>query len=197
MTRLFVLFVAIALAVSAGASTRTAPSFGPSQLQPLLQAFVNAEYGKAFRHLGDERDFDHGHVLMSPDGSRAEAILYHTQELAHRESAGSDFGYLPGHERNWLQWADGRVENARAYARHDYPRTATWDWFKARELPALTARGTVTDVMLDPQRLGFAPSTSRQWTFSKVACAPAAAPAPRIAVKLPTGEPVCLALEVL
>jgi hypothetical protein len=196
MNRLFLLIVAIALTASAGASTRKAPPFGPAELQPLLQRFIDAEYGKAFRHLGDERDFDHGHVLMSPDGIHAAAILYHTQELAHREAAGSDFGYLPGRERNWLQWADsGKVENARTYARRDYPKTAAWDWFQARELPALAARGTVTDAMLDPERLGFSPAKSRQWTFSKIPCASASAS--RISVTLPTGEPVCLSLEVL
>src|SRR5579885_2216559 len=51
------------------------------RLQGLLQGFVTAEYGRVFRHLGDERDFDHGHLLLV-DG-RPVAILYHTQETGY------------------------------------------------------------------------------------------------------------------
>jgi hypothetical protein len=193
------LVLSLVVLSSKGAVPQTALSFGPAELQPLLQRFVDAEYGKAFRHLGDERDFDHGHVLMAQGNARPVAILYHTQELAHREAPGSDFGFLPSKERNWLQWTDtGQVENASAYERRSYPSSASWDWFKARELPALSARGTITDVMLDPARLGFEPASTRQWTFTAVSCSePAENSRPRISVRLPNGQPVCLSLEVL
>lgn len=171
-------------------------SFGPAELQRLLQGFVSAQYGRSFRHLGDERDFDHGHVLYAAGSDRPAAILYHTQELAHEAQPG--FGYLDPAGRNWLQWIDsGKIVNAAAFERHDYPSTASWDWFKLRRLPALTERHTIVEEMLDPQRIGFEPSQGRQWTFTRTDCARHASSDSRISVRLPSGEDVCLALEVL
>jgi hypothetical protein len=166
-----------------------------ARLQGLLQTFVNAGYGRSFRHLGDERDFDHGHVLLDARTKSAVAILYHTQELAH-DAASPDFGYVDASARNWIEWLDGRVENARAYERSSYPRSASWDWFVARELPKLRSRRTITDKMLDPARLGAELTESKQWTFTRVDCAaPAAQPAPDvIRVALPDRTPVCLVL---
>ena len=156
---------------------------------------MSQEYLKGFRHLGDERDFDHGHLLFDA-GSKLIAILYHTQELAADHRPGSDFGYIDPDARNWIQWvSDGRVENAARYLRKDYPSTATWDYFRALELPALRARHTVLPKMLDP-KLGVDASKTAQWVFTRVRCADAAASA-AVRVVLPTKgkEEVCMSLS--
>jgi hypothetical protein len=163
-----------------------------TRLQSLLQEFVDRGYERSFRRLGDENDFDHGHVLIDARTRTPFAILYHTQELAHEGA-----GYVDADGRNWIQWLDGRgVENARLYERAAYPRSASWDWFVARELPKLRGRRTITDRMLDPARLGAELAPSIQWTFTRVACA-AGADEPASAVMrvaLPDRTPVCLEL---
>ena len=195
-TRIGLALTAALLLMPTAALPQAAVSFGPADLQGLLQSFVSSEYGRGFRHLGDERDFDHGHVLYAAGATRPTAILYHTQELAHQGAA--DFGYVNPDARNWLQWVDGgAVVNAAAFERREYPATASWEWFKLRRLPALTARRTIVEEMLDPRRLGFSPAVSRQWTFTKADCAASAGVSSRISVRLPSGEDVCLALEVL
>jgi hypothetical protein len=163
-----------------------AQPFTSSRLQPLLQRFVDHGYGKSFFELGEERDFDHGHVLVDARSREPLAILYHTRELTDG-----------ARERNWLQWLDGRIENAESYVRSEYPRTAGWDWFVQRELPKLRERHTITDKMLDPARLG-APLAegSVQWVFTRRACgAPRAASEDVIQVVLPDRTPVCLTLS--
>jgi hypothetical protein len=161
------------------------------EFQSLLQRFVNDKYQKSFRTLGDENDFDHGHFLFSAQApQRPVAILYHTQELTHDAS-------MDPAARNWIQWVDGgNVENAVRYERREYPHTATWDWFIARELPALRARHTILDKMLDPALLGTDVSDSRQWVFTRVECggAPPAPGSNLIEITLPSGPSVCLAL---
>ncbi|UPT75124.1 MAG: hypothetical protein M0D55_05270 [Elusimicrobiota bacterium] len=164
-----------------------------ARFRDLLQGFVSSAHGKEFRHLGDERDFDHGHILSGADGEPA-AILWHTQELALYEPAGGEFGYVHPEGRNWLQWiSDGRVENARAYERASYPDGATWDWFKSSELPGLKKNLTILDKMLDPRRVAVDPAKTVQWVFTRVDCA--GAPASSLRVTLPTREAVCLALS--
>ncbi len=166
-------------------------------LESLLQRFVDRTYLKAFRHLGDERDFDHGHLLIDSAG-KPFAILYHTQELAGGRPRGSDFGYVDTGARNWLQWLDdGRVENAAPYKRRDYPRTAAWDWFREAQLPGLEAHFTILDKMLDPARLPVDVARTRQWVFTRVACPDASRPPGPSALRilLPTREPVCLSLS--
>jgi hypothetical protein len=168
-----------------------------ADLESLLQRFVDRTYLKAFRHLGDERDFDHGHLLFDPS-DKPVAILYHTQELAHGRPRGSDFAYVNPDARNWIQWLDdGRVENAARYKRRDYPRTAAWDWFRAAELPALEERRTILDKMLDPALVPLDVAKTRQWVFTRVACAeaPLASGAPGLRIRLPTSETVCLSLS--
>src|SRR5690349_20746010 len=109
----------IALLLCAGSGTAGAQPFTSTSLQPLLQRFVEHGYGKSFLRLGDESDFDHGHLLVNARTRQPIAIFYHTRELT-----------LGARERNWLQWLDGRgIENAETYVRSDYPRTAGWDWF--------------------------------------------------------------------
>ena len=185
------------------ASTRTVsaaaqPALSRTEFQGLLQRFVSQEYLKGFRHLGDERDFDHGHLLFD-ESSKLIAILYHTQELAGDSRPGGDYGYIDPAGRNWIQWVnDGRVENAAQYLRANYPSTATWDYFRVLELPALQARHTVLPKMLDP-KLGVDASKTAQWVFTRVACggaAPSSASASsEMRVVLPTKEEVCLSLS--
>ncbi|MBI3547494.1 MAG: hypothetical protein HY078_00435 [Elusimicrobia bacterium] len=178
-----------------GLSSRAA--LPPAQFQSLLQKFVDKLYLKAFRHLGDERDFDHGHVLYSNSGAPA-AILYHTQELAYDQPAGSDYGYLDAEGRNWIQWIDtDSIENASCCVRSKYPETAFWDWFRFAKLPALLEHHTILDKMLDPERVGAETMESAQWAFRRVACGAAKTQvdAERISVRLPGREDVCLDLS--
>lgn len=171
-------------------------SLGKPELVGLLQRVVDQLYMKGFRHLGDERDFDHGHFLFDASG-RPVAILYHMQELALHEPRGSAFGYLDPGKRNWIQWlADGRVENAERYRRKSYPKTAEWDWFREAELPDLELNHTILDKMLDPALVGLDPSKTKQWVFTRIPCrAGTFAPdSPDIRVLLPTKRPVCLEL---
>lgn len=171
----------------------------PARMQGLLQRFVDKLYLKAFRHLGDERDFDHGHVLYAPGTKTPVAILYHTQELAQDEPAGSDFGFVDSGARNWIQWVgrDG-IEKADGYQRESFPDTAFWRWFQAERLPSLRKYHTILDKMLDPERLGAQTADSRQLVFTRFDCAAPSAARPGntpIDIRLPTGEKVCLDLS--
>jgi hypothetical protein len=186
------LLVVLAFPIRACAET-----IGKAEFQALLQNFITREYGKGFRHLGDERDFDHGHVLSGADG-RPVGVLWHTQELALYEPRGGEFGYLDPEARNWLTWlADGRVENARAYRRRSYPSRADWDWFRAAELPALERNHTILDKMLDPELVPVDPSKTVQIVFTRMDCGRAALTpdSADLRVVLPTQEPVCLSLS--
>lgn len=171
----------------------------PARMQSLLQRFVDKVYLKAFRHLGDERDFDHGHVLYAPASKTPVAILYHTQELAQDEPPGSAFGYVDSAARNWIQWVDrDEIVNANRYQREDFPDSAFWRWFKAERLPVLRRYHTIVDKMLDPARIGAETSESLQLEFTRFDCAVPPAPLPGktpIDILLPTGERVCLALS--
>jgi hypothetical protein len=166
---------------------------GRERLQALLQSFVDKAYGKAFRHLGEERDFDHGHFLFAsqdPDAAPV-AILYHTQELAYYAKPGSGYGWLDPEGRNWVQWlSDGRVENAKDLARADQPSG----------LPVspeeLKSHHTILAEMLQPARFGAAAGLralrSRQVVFTKTACSAAAG---QLTIRLPDASRVCLALS--
>lgn len=174
-------------------------ALGKPVLQNLLQSFVDLTYLKSFRHLGDERDFDHGHLLFS-SGPKPQpvAILYHTQELALDETG--EYAYIDAEGRNWLQWLKtGAIENANRYARRSYPRSARWALFEKLELPGLKRHRTLTGAMLDPDLLGVELSPdSFQWVFTRVACPAADEGAPDaalIGIRLPTKERVCLALS--
>ena len=188
--------IVIALSLLAALPLRgSALEIGKGQFQALLQTFVEQTYQKGFRHLGDERDFDHGHVLSGPDGEPV-AIMWHTQELALYEPAGGEFGYVDPGGRNWLQWiSDGRVENADRYERKSYPVSAAWDWFCASDLPGLRKNRTILDKMLDPGRVAIDPAKTVQYVFTRVACGRASpAPDSEMRVLLPTREAVCLSL---
>jgi hypothetical protein len=178
-----------ALAGPARAAAAVEPPLSAPAFQALLQRFVDQAYLKGFRHLGDERDFDHGHFLFD-DQSRLVAILYHTQELAGEQTKGSDFGYIDRGARNWIQWVKGgKIENAGAYLRAQYPSTPAWDYFRMADLPGLKAKHTVLPKMLDP-KLGIDAEKTEQHVFTRIPCAPSAA----MRVVLPTQEEVCLSL---
>lgn len=169
------------------------PPLTPGAFQALLQRFVNKEYLKGFRHLGDERDFDHGHLLFD-DRSKLIAILYHTQELGGDHRPGSPYGYIDPAGRNWIQWvSDGRVENAARYQRKTYPKTPSWDCFRVLDLPALRARHTVLPKMLDPG-LGVDAAKTAQWVFTRTSCSSHAA---GLRVFLPNKDKqrICLTLS--
>lgn len=170
------------------------PPLPASELETMLQLFVDQVYRKGFRHLGDERDFDHGHVLYDLS-ARPIAILYHTQELALGEPPGSPYAYLDAKRRNWIQWLEGgRVEDAAPYRRTKYPRTPAWDLFRRVELPGLDANNTILDRMLDPELLPLDVTKTVQTVFTRIPCA--AAPAGgSIRVSLHGEETVCLALS--
>lgn len=191
---------ALPLAVAPVSGTFAALRFpavlSKTRIRSLLQDFVDAGYGRRFRHIGDQRDFDHGHLLFDVKTGAPVAILYHTQELAHK-AASADFGYLDPEGRNWIQWLDGRgIENARRYERASYPHSATWEWFVVYDLPKFRGRHTITEKMLDPASFGGEALESFQWTFTRLDCAAAAADAGSnvIDVSLPEGGRVCLAL---
>ncbi len=174
------------------------PAVTKPLLQRLLQQFVDFAYLKDFRHLGDERDFDHGHILFAPGSRRPVAVLYHTQELAYYEPPASPFAFLDPARRNWLQWiATGRIANASGYVRRSFPKTGAWDWFVAEELPALADHHTIIDKMLDPALVGADTAESAQWVFTRAACDPAAlSPSgDEISVLLPGRGQVCLVLS--
>jgi hypothetical protein len=166
-------------------------AIGRERLQALLQLFVDTKYGKAFRHLGEERDFDHGHFLFASDDADAApvAILYHTQELAFYAEPKSEYGWLNPEGRNWIQWlSDGRVENAARLQRADPPRGLP------ASLEELRAHHTILAEILEPARFGAAglrALRSRQVVFTKAACV-----AGSLRVRVPSSaEPVCLALS--
>ena len=88
------------------------------KLQLLLQRFIDSQFEKAFRYIGDKNDFFHGHLLFTDDlpldkEGRLEpfAILYHTQEDAHEHhlrDPGGPYDYLNPHTRSWVQMIDSQ-----------------------------------------------------------------------------------------
>lgn len=171
-----------------------------TEFQNLLQRFVDKAYLKAFRHLGDERDFDHGHILYDPRSNRPQAILYHTQEMAKGYPRSSEYGYVDPDARNWIQWIhEDKIENAVGYQRKNFPRSAFWAWFVERRLPTLRSYHTIIDKMLDPALVGAQTEHSLQWVFTRIDCSrTSSAPLKQgnpIDITLPTGEVVCLTLS--
>jgi hypothetical protein len=182
-TPLFAALLFFASLASAQPAARL-PSMGLPRFQGLLQTFVTTQFGRSFQALGDERDFDHGHLLFDKAGKPL-AVLYHTQE----DSADAAVG-----PRSWLQWIEtGAVEDAARYARKEYPSSAYWQLFVSRRLPQLRKKGTVTDQMLDPALVPVDPSRSEQWVFTRAACGPDAG---ALRLVLPgAAAPVCLVLS--
>jgi len=177
------------------------------ELRSMLQRFVDHAYLKGFRHLGDGKDFDHGHALYDA-ASAAEnlvAILYHTQEAAyahHRKDPGGRYDYLDPDARNWIQWMDpGRpIENASRYRYAEKP--ADWEDETMGSWSGAVEHRTIHHTMLDPRRFGYlveSPFPFAQFFFTRVDCdlLPAERPADGndVEIALPTGERVCLLLS--
>lgn len=163
---------------------------GKERLQELLQAFVDTKYRKAFRHLGEEKDFDHGHFLFASDAPDAApvAILYHTQELAYYEKPESDYGWVDPEARNWVQWLDdGRIQNAKELEGEVVPRGLPVDETQLREHHTILAQ------MLAPARFGGRAPSSRQVVFTKTDCGVTGSE--QLRIRLPSSERVCLALS--
>lgn len=193
------LIISVSGPVRALGDAAQAPALSRTEFRGLLQRFVDKVYLKAFRHLGDERDFDHGHILFDARSNRPRAILYHTQEMAKGYPSASAFGYVDPNARNWIQWIEeDKIEKADGYQLKDFPRSAFWAWFVERRLPTLRQYHTILDKMLDPALVGADTTHSLQWVFTRVDCdgkvTPAAPEAP-IDILLPSGEKVCLALS--
>ena len=197
-SRSWALAAALALSCPARGAGPTAPpvlppSIGAQRLQSLLQDFVDKAYQKAFRHLGDERDFDHGHFLFASQAPEAPpvAILYHTQELAFYAAARSGYEWLDPDGRNWIQWlSDGRIENARGYLRPGPRRAASFDE------QTLERHHTILAEMLEPKAFGASSALrSRQVVFTRSTCPAAEATPDILQIRLPASERVCLTLS--
>lgn len=91
----------------------TGKTFSKIQFKKILAEASKQLYAKAYKYLGEEKDFFHGHVLYPVDsypsddimrkrvkpGTAPISILWHTQE-----SAGDGLmEYVDKHARNWLQ----------------------------------------------------------------------------------------------
>lgn len=191
------LALAAALLLARPAQAPASPSALPprvdaARLQALLQSFVDKTYLKAFRHLGDERDFDHGHFLFASaaPGAAPVAILYHTQELAYYAAKGSAYAWLDPEGRNWIQWlSDGRVENARRYlSAHPGPLPV--------DPRALSRHHTILAAMLEPSAFGARRLLARQVVFSREACPARLDRSSTLVIRLPgAARRVCLSLS--
>lgn len=191
-------------------------AFSLSRVERLLQTVVTRLHGKAFRYLGVDEDFFHGHLLFeetkTESGHRLtpRAILYHTQEEAHaahwRGTVDKKYDYLDVTTRNWIQWLsdeeekDGeRLENARIYFQREQtnPRYDWHQFWKEGAEPEERFYYTVHDRRLDPQRLGFKVYGALQFEFYRTDCDslgenPYGMWRGPIRVLLPNGKKTCL-----
>jgi len=172
--------------------------FSKDRLQRLLQRVVDTVYMKGFRYLGEQADFNHGHILFV--SGNPVAILYHTQENAyydHRNKPGSKYDYLNKSTRNWIQWLGNPdlVENANKYERTAYPDTLVWERFIRYSVPVFRDHYTITPPMLNPEFLGGEVTFELQWRFTKTTPnATRPSDSNVVNVILPTGEIVFLIL---
>ena len=150
----------------------------------LLQKFSYQQYGKAYRYLGEEGDFFHGHLLVEEriEGENrrliARAILYHTQEDAYgvrwkTKAIDPKFDYLDHGARNWIQWLndspirDGeKIENARRYI--DTSRKKEIEFEDV--IPVEGRHYTIHSHQLDDQKLGFNLFGDLSFNFFKAPC---------------------------
>lgn len=154
-----------------------------SLLNKLVQEFVNIQYKKSFLYLGDENDFDHGHVLYtrepslnSPDRLRAFAILFHTQEHAFTYSLShpkGKYSYIDKFGRNWVQFFDestqklGPLLNAYTLVKNMLPNNER----NQSSLENLRTHYTIRSEMLDekkfPVAYRFSVDFEKMYVFSK------------------------------
>lgn len=150
------------------------------RLQSLLNQFSKEAYGKAFRSIGVEEDFFHGHVLFERTLHKGQmvlspkAILYHTQEDAHKahweKSVDPKYDYLDITTRNWIQWLtdeasiDGStIENARDYL--DFAQKEPSQFFDEKAEPQKELHYTIHAKNLDAHKLGFELAGELQFEF--------------------------------
>lgn len=154
--------------------------FSTDRLETLLNRFSQQTYGKAFRFIGVEEDFFHGHVLFERtlhEGQmrlQPRAILYHTQEDAHKAhwegSVDEKYDYLNITTRNWIQWLsdetsqDGmRIENAREYL--DVTQKDPTQFFNEHSEPQKELHYTIHAKNLASNKLGFELAGELQFEF--------------------------------
>lgn len=168
-------------------SVSAAPLLTQEERRSLVQTFVRANYQKSFRYLGDENDFDHGHFLFAPGAARPSAILYHTQEMApmyRRLKPGGKYDYVDTEGRNWIQFIDepSKILNAKEFLKDRYADQPRWRDYR-----------TITDRMLDPEKLGIKIQKSVQWVFKQTDCDKNNADL--INIEFPAGRQACLRSE--
>lgn len=150
------------------------------RMQRLLTEFSNETFQKAFRYIGIEEDFFHGHLLFEKVGNGENAllypraILYHTQEEAHKahweKTIDPKFDYLNVTTRNWIQWLsdhdpeDGeKIENAKQYL--DITQRDPKQFEVEFAEPQKELHYTIHARMLDPHKLGFILAGELQFEF--------------------------------
>lgn len=177
-------------------SLETSQFLSKEQFQILLQSFVNEKYLKAFKYLADERDFNHGHLIITdtknPSERRLLGILWHTQEGASDAAVGDKYDYIDKMGRNWIEWiADPqRIDNAFMYkGTKPAPGAHLWTLWESAE-----GAYTIHTEMLN---LGVPILTSGyQVFFREIPCPAAEFPksSNKIKIQMPSGTTTCLAL---
>jgi len=154
--------------------------FSLKRVQSLLNEFTQSTYSRAFRFIGVEEDFFHGHILFERKLHEGQlllhprAILYHTQEEAHKahweKTIDSQFDYIEVTGRNWIQWlsdealVDGKkIENARGYL--DFSQKDPAQFFKEGAAPQQELHYTIHAKNLDSKKLGFQLAGEMQFEF--------------------------------
>jgi len=154
--------------------------FHLKRVESLLNHFCEETQGKAFRYIGVEEDFFHGHVLFEKKNIEGKetlfprAILYHTQEEAHKahwlNTIDPKYDYLNITTRNWIQWLHddhnldgGRIENAREYL--DFQQKDPNPFFDESSEPQKNHHYTIHAKNLDPGKLGFKLAGELQFEF--------------------------------
>ena len=189
--------------------------FPVSRIESLITKFSNETYGKAFRYLGVEEDYFHGHLIFERKEIEGisylfpRAILYHTQEDAYKahweKSIDPKYDYLNVTTRNWIQWLsdeekeDGLlIENARKYVDGSKKDPAQFETEMAE--PNSKLHYTIHATNLDNKKLGFKLAGELQFEFHRTDENPEAtthgslgAQGP-IEVVLPNGESIKLKL---
>jgi hypothetical protein len=156
------------------------PEFTSERLELLLNRFSEKTHSKAFRFIGVEEDFFHGHVLFERKLHEGQmrlhprAILYHTQEDAHKahweKLVDPKYDYLNVTTRNWIQWLsdepsqDGlKITNAREYL--DVNQKDPAQFFDEHAEPQKELHYTIHAKNLDPHKLGFILAGELQFEF--------------------------------
>lgn len=146
-------------------------------LKRMLQSFHDQHRGRAFRALGDARDFNHGHIVT--DGTTVGALLLHTQEQAKNAPPGSPFSYLDSGQRNWLVYLrePDKFINAESLRYRDRPADWPERWERHTTFDDYVYKyKTVTVMMLDPAKTGIAARSflesekGEQLNFNKASC---------------------------